>query len=176
MTLLRFYWESDEDAAVLAEMARDWIEILGPIPQGAVAEACRLYLRDEPRKRPTPGAIRALAMQAMKSDPRLMPVPPSHQLTEAPRERCSPEVAAQILEEAGLTPARLAAITYGRRMPPPMQPGYEEPAPAPHLTVEEIAARPYTAEELARVRRNHGIRSPEPEWEPDFESGFEVRA
>ncbi len=158
MTLLKHYFEADEDPAVIREMARDWIEILAPYPEGAIAAACRTYLVDEPRKRPTPGAIRALAVKAMDADPRLrpqrlaLPAP-----VEPERVRVTPEAAARILAENGLTPARLAAIANGRRMPPPNQPGHVEPPPAPPLTVEEIVARPYTDAERERMR---ALRAP----------------
>lgn len=166
MTLLSHYYLPDTDPAVIRMAAVDWLDILGPYPQAAIAEACREYLRDEPKARPTPGAIRALAVKALDRDKLLAPALPPP--PEAERVRCSPEAAARILDEHGMTAARLAAIAAGRRMPPPNQPGHVPPPPLPEPTVEEIVARPYTAAELARIRRNHGLPEPPGDWVPEW--------
>jgi hypothetical protein len=42
-------------------IARDWADILEGLPQDAISKACTSYLRSEPRRKPTPGAIYALA-------------------------------------------------------------------------------------------------------------------
>jgi hypothetical protein len=159
VTLLKHYFEADEDPAVIREMARDWIEILAPYPQEAIAAACRTYLVDEPRKRPTPGAIRVLAIKAMDADPRLRPERLAlARPVERERVRVTPEAAARILAEAGLTPRRLSAIANGRRMPLAGRLSHEdgETAPPPPATPEEIAARPYTEAEKARMRMLRG--------------------
>ena len=159
MTLLAQYYQADTDPAVFRAMAGDWWDVLGTMPQGAVAVACTDYLRDEARIRPTPGAIRALALKAMQRDKRLapsLPQPDRLRIEELPRERVTPEQAARILDENGLTPRRLAAIAMGRRMPAPVQAEYEDQLPAPVPSVEEILARPYTDEERRRMASLRG--------------------
>ena len=49
----------------MTAMAADWVEILAGMPQKAVQEACIQYLRNEPRRKPTPGAILEMARMAM---------------------------------------------------------------------------------------------------------------
>jgi hypothetical protein len=156
VTLLKHYFEADEDPAVIREMARDWIEVLGELPEAAIAEACRTYLCDEPRKRPTPGAIRGLALKVAVRDARIarpaLPPPP-----EPERVPATPEARARILAEFGLTERHLTAISNGRRMPRPGTMNHDEPEPI-RPTVEEIAARPYTDAERARMAHLRGSR------------------
>lgn len=61
-TLMVHYFVADMPVALAGAVLHDWVDILGDLPQHAIAEACRKWLRLEPRKRPTPGDIRALAM------------------------------------------------------------------------------------------------------------------
>jgi hypothetical protein len=66
-----------ETPSELAEAAiDDWIEALLPYSQQNIQDACRAHLWDEPRRRPTPGDIRARAaaaagLQKSKDDGRL---------------------------------------------------------------------------------------------------------
>lgn len=153
-TLLGYYFQESDADVIMEAQAEDWLDILGPYPQWAIAEACRTYLMDEPVRRPTPGAIRARAVKALDAEARAtrpaLPAPPPR--AEPERVRCSPEAAARILAEAGMSPARLAAISTGRRMPPPSQPGYEPPPPVSYIDPETDRPKPYTAEELAMIR------------------------
>lgn len=64
-TLLSHYWRDDDPVELLTAMAADWVEILAGMPQKAVQEACIQYLRNEPRRKPTPGAILEMARMAM---------------------------------------------------------------------------------------------------------------
>ena len=64
-TLLSHYWRDDDPIELLTAMATDWVEVLAGMPQQALQQACIQYLRDEPRRRPTPGAILELARLAM---------------------------------------------------------------------------------------------------------------
>lgn len=82
-------------------MGRDWADILEGLPQDAISRACMAYLRNEPRRKPSPGAIYALAREMM---PRPTVVPKPQQ--EAPRERMSAERAAEIMAEVGFRPQR----------------------------------------------------------------------
>ena len=100
-TLLGHYWREDDPSEMNEAMARDWADILEGIPQDALAKACTAYLIAEPRRKPTPGAIYALAKSYIPR-PALAPVayaPPP------PREPiCSPEAAAEIMRQAGFKP------------------------------------------------------------------------
>ena len=159
MTLLSHYFQPDTDPAVIRASAADWLDILSPFPQGAVGAACRDYLRDEPKVRPTPGAIRALVLKHLEREMAeaaarraALPPPERPRLAQPERTPATEEQRARILAEFGMTERRMAAILGGRRMPPPNQPGYVEPPPEPPRSAEEAAARPYTADELARMR------------------------
>lgn len=70
-TLLAHYWREDDDPALLAAMGRDWADVLEGLPQEYVQRACIQYQRDEPRKKPTPGAIYQIA-RAMMPKPEIV--------------------------------------------------------------------------------------------------------
>ncbi len=61
-TLLSHYWREDDPSELNEAMGRDWADILEGMPQDAIAKACMAYLRSEPRRKPSPGAIYALAL------------------------------------------------------------------------------------------------------------------
>lgn len=100
-TLLGHYWREDDPSELNEAMGRDWADILEGLPQDAISRACMAYLRNEPRRKPSPGAIYALAREMM---PRPTVVPKTQQ--EAPRERMSAERAAEIMAEVGFRPQR----------------------------------------------------------------------
>ena len=102
ITLLNHYWRDDDPAEMDAAIGSDWADVLEGIPRGAIQKACIQYQRDEPRRKPTPGAIYALARGFMPRPQvvRSQPVP------EPVKERCDPETAQRICEEAGFTPKR----------------------------------------------------------------------
>lgn len=60
-TLLSHYYQPDNPAEVRDGALDDWVEILAPLSQKVIEHACSSWLRDEPRRRPTPGDIRARA-------------------------------------------------------------------------------------------------------------------
>lgn len=79
----------------------DWIDALDGLPQWAIEDACRVYLRDQPRRRPTPGDIRQRALTFMaKKCPPPLPAP------EPERKRITAERAAEIMAEFGFAPRR----------------------------------------------------------------------
>lgn len=55
--LLSHYFQPDAPIDVRQEALADWIEALVEFPAEAVDHACRGYMRDQPRRRPTPGDI-----------------------------------------------------------------------------------------------------------------------
>ena len=60
-TLLSHYYQPDQPREVLEAALDDWVELLAPLSKQSIDAACSSWLRDEPRKRPTPGDIRARA-------------------------------------------------------------------------------------------------------------------
>lgn len=103
LTLLSHYWRDDDDDALLAAIGADWADVLEGLPQDAIQKACIQYQRTEPRRKPTPGAIYALAREAMPR-PQVVhsqPIEPPQQ-----KERCDPKVAQAICEAAGYAPKR----------------------------------------------------------------------
>jgi hypothetical protein len=86
-----------------AALARDWCDILEGMPQDAISKACMAYLRQEPRRKPTPGAIYALAREYMPK-PVIVAKP---QQAEPERERMTAERAAEIMAEVGFRPKRM---------------------------------------------------------------------
>jgi hypothetical protein len=82
-----------------AALARDWCDILEGMTQEAISKACMAYLRDEPRRKPAPGAIYALARS-------FTPRPAIVAQAEPEREKISAERAAEIMAEVGFRPQR----------------------------------------------------------------------
>ena len=62
-TLLTHYYIVDMPKELAGAALRDWVDVLGDLPQHAIQEACLKWLRMESRKRPGPGDIRELAMR-----------------------------------------------------------------------------------------------------------------
>lgn len=58
-TLLSHYFQPDNPADVQDAALLDWVRELDGCSQPAIDAACRSYLREEPRRRPTPGDILA---------------------------------------------------------------------------------------------------------------------
>jgi hypothetical protein len=103
-TLLAHYWREDDDPALLAAMGKDWADVLEGLPQEIIQRACIQYQRDEPRRKPTPGAVYEIAMQLM---PRPKQVRIDHTTPmRDPADVVTPEKAEAILREAGFRPKR----------------------------------------------------------------------
>jgi hypothetical protein len=113
-TLLDHYFQPDDPAEVSRAQMMDWIRILSTVPQQAISASCEDYLRDQPRKRPTPGEIYNrsnawLLSKGYAKRPRLGPVDralPPPERTDADRER-----AGEILDRAGFTAKRFRAVS-----------------------------------------------------------------
>lgn len=65
VTLLSHYWRDDDPIELTAAIGRDWADVLEGLPQDAIQKACIRYQREEPRRKPTPGAIYEMARAAM---------------------------------------------------------------------------------------------------------------
>lgn len=107
-TLLAHYWREDDPDELLGAMGRDWADVLEGMPQDAIQRACIWYLRDEPRRRPTPGAILTLARAEMPK-PRI--VETRQQAPVDPPPRVTPEQARAIMEAAGFAPKRFGGAS-----------------------------------------------------------------
>lgn len=95
VTLLSHYWRDDDPVELTAAIGQDWADVLEGLPRDAIQKACIQYQRDEPRRKPTPGAIYAIA-KAFLPKPRIVSQP------EPPRpEPVSREAAAEILKANG---------------------------------------------------------------------------
>ena len=100
-TLLSHYWRDDDPIELLTAMAADWVEVMAGMPQQAVQQACVQYLRNEPRRRPTPGAILELARMAM---PLPVIVRQVVAMPEPKREVLTKEQRDAIMHEVGFRP------------------------------------------------------------------------
>ena len=90
--------------ALLAAMGKDWADVLEGLPQEIIQRACIQYQRDEPRRKPTPGAVYEIAMQLM---PRPKQVCIDHTTPmRDPADVVTPEKAEAILREVGFRPKR----------------------------------------------------------------------
>lgn len=98
-TLLSHYWREDDPSELNEALGRDWADILEGMTQDAISKACTAYLRDEPRRKPSPGAIYALARE-------FTPRPVVVSQPEPEREKISAERAAEIMAEVGFKPQR----------------------------------------------------------------------
>lgn len=65
LTLLSHYWREDDDEMLTEAIAADWADVLEGLPQHIIQRACVQYQRDEPRRKPTPGAVYQLAVSMM---------------------------------------------------------------------------------------------------------------
>lgn len=103
LTLLSHYWREDDPAEMDAALARDWCDILEGLPQDAIGKACMAFLRQEPRRKPTPGAIYAMAREYVPK-PVIVAKPDK---PEPERQRMSAARAAEIMAEVGFRPKRM---------------------------------------------------------------------
>ena len=104
VTLLAHYWRENDPVQLTAAIGKDWADVLEGLPQEAIQRACVQYQREEPRRKPTPGAIYQLARKAMPT-PRAVPQP------EPEREpRVTGEAATEICIAAGFTPRRMGDV------------------------------------------------------------------
>lgn len=65
LTLLSHYWRDDDPVELTAAIGQDWADVLEGLPQDVIQRACIRYQREEARRKPTPGAIYAIARDLM---------------------------------------------------------------------------------------------------------------
>lgn len=56
-TLLSHYFQPNQPENVTEAAMTDWIRLLHGMPRHAISTACDGYIRDQPRRRPSPGDI-----------------------------------------------------------------------------------------------------------------------
>ena len=71
MTLLSHYFQPENPAEVQEAALDDWVEALSPFSQQAIDGACKRYIIDQPRRRPSPGDIRAKVREPKKQSEQL---------------------------------------------------------------------------------------------------------
>lgn len=99
-TLLSHYWTDDDPVELMAAIGKDWADLLEGFPQSVIQSACLQFMREEPRKKPTPAAIYAMA-RALMPLPKAVPSPSE----DAAREpRVSGARALEILAELNFRP------------------------------------------------------------------------
>jgi hypothetical protein len=105
----RFGWDRDRNSAAHDRLVRDWIAALQDYPLDEIQEACRQWVRQNPRKMCNEGDIRSLIDTArhdewLKRKAEMPPEPPA-----PPKNKPTPEQANEILRQAGFAPK-----TFGR--------------------------------------------------------------
>ena len=109
--VLSAYFQPHEDEKVKAAQLAWWCDALEDWPHESVVYALRKWNLDNPRLRPTPGDIVSMMkrLRGEREAQRKRAAPDPKQ--ERPNvERISPERSQQILEEMGMTRARLNAV------------------------------------------------------------------
>lgn len=111
-TLLSHYFQPDQPADVGDMALKDWAVMLAPFSQKAIASACEGYLREQPRRRPTPGDIRNRAIawaakNSAKPDDRIaLPISETPVISEDPEVLAARRAGAnRILAELGFRKA-----------------------------------------------------------------------
>lgn len=102
-TLLSHYWRPDDPVELTAAIGKDWADVLEGLPQAAIARAAIRFQQENPRAKPTPAAIYALALEAIPKPKLVAPAPKE---PPAQIDRCSAEAAAEIMAKAGFRPKK----------------------------------------------------------------------
>lgn len=103
ITLLSHYWRDDDPVQLTGAIGNDWADVLEGLPQEAIAKAAIRYQREEPRRKPTPGAIYQMAREMMPA-PSVVPSQPIFE--PEPLPRVTAEAANEILKKAGYAPRK----------------------------------------------------------------------
>lgn len=84
---MNHYWTDNDHLATRQAQVEDWIEDLGEFPIGFVEEACREWRQTETR-RPTPAAIRKLAIVAQRARREMLAITDRSEEEHNVRTRC----------------------------------------------------------------------------------------
>lgn len=107
LTLLSHYWRDDDPVELTGAIGKDWADVLEGLPRDAIQAASLRYMRTEPRRRPTPGIIYAMTVEAMPK-PRVVAQRPQEPIPEP--ERISRERAAEIMAEVGFAVKKMKGM------------------------------------------------------------------
>ena len=99
----RFGWERDRNSPAHDRLVIDWMDALQDYPLDEIRAACREAVKAKPNTMPNEGHILAKIMDARAMFVRLVP---KQEQPEQPRERPTPERAAEIMASAGFAPKR----------------------------------------------------------------------
>lgn len=151
-TLLSHYFQPNNPAELQEAALMDWLEVLEGFSEDDINRSCAAYLRDQPRRRPGPGDIRAGALTFRKErmDRQRRALPP---LPEEPKgPRVTPDAAARIMAEAGVDP-NLSDVLKRFPMAKTPEEAYERAA-APEQRRMTCETNP---ERLLAARRKAGV-------------------
>lgn len=134
----------------------DWLSILSEYPQHAIEYGCDMHIRNQPRKRPTPGDILRGAQAKLKRDAEYAP---RRELPPPPKDVISPERAAEIMAEYGFD-GNLAQIVKAFPMETDRATAAKKfgtPPPLGEFEYTQPGARPET---VALVKRQRAGKEP----------------
>jgi hypothetical protein len=100
----RFGWDRDRNSPAHDRLVIDWMDALQDYPLDEIRAACREAVISKPNTMPNEGHIVAKIMEARARFLKLSRPEPK---PEPQRERMKPEVAAEILAQAGFAPRRM---------------------------------------------------------------------
>ena len=106
------YYQPDNATEIFEAALGDWLSCLTSISQRAIENACGAYLRDQPRRRPTPGDIRgrALDFDRQQRERFVAALPPPPPAPAVERDVLTADRAQSICEELGFTPELRRAV------------------------------------------------------------------
>ncbi len=67
-SLLSHYYRPSDPIQLTAALGADWADVLEPLSREAIKHACIEYQRQEPKKKPTPAAVYAMAAEYDQRD------------------------------------------------------------------------------------------------------------
>lgn len=117
--MLAHYWRDDDPVELTGAIGADWADVLEGIPAEYIQRACIEYQREEPRRKPTPGAVYQLARRLMPS-PRVVPQAEEPEPRRKPasfedRQRIAAEMGLPILSPEQLGAAKRIAPSTGEK-------------------------------------------------------------
>lgn len=113
--MLSAYYEPDVDPQTRAELRQEFVVALAHVPEWAMQRAFDKWVKTASR-RPSPGEIVILAERELKPITDELASRAAEKMREdeeraaAKKNRVTPEAAARIMDEAGMTPERLTAL------------------------------------------------------------------
>ena len=107
--ILQGYWDSQPPPNIKAGILADWADTLEDWTGEQVLYGLRKWRNENPNKRPNPGHILSI-LKLTRGVAEAKRNPPIARAVEI-EPRCDPDVAAEILAEAGYTPKKFGGAT-----------------------------------------------------------------